>query len=69
MEFIKTLFQIGFNAYQLESPFFGLTFWDIAIGVFTISIAIGVFRAFFSMKINSRTNGWQDKEYKSKNDN
>lgn len=65
MEFIETLFKIGYDAFQLESPFFGLTYWDISIGIFAVSLSIGLFKTFFTM--NVKPNGrWKDKEYKTR---
>lgn len=62
MEFIATLLKIGYDAFQIESPFFGLTFWEIAVGCFVVSLSIGIFRTFFDIQIKS----WKDKEYKDK---
>lgn len=65
MQVIKQVFDNTWSLYQLESPFFGMTYGDILIGLFVCSITIAIFRKFIGIGVSrGMWHTWKDKEYK-----
>lgn len=70
-DFFNAVMSMTMDLYNMESPFFGLTFFEIIVGFFVISLCIRFFRAFFGFPAESEKSGflkgvWGDKSYTNK---